>query len=112
MIKGFDNVQLEGLEASFVLQLAEVEAILKEELIITSGYRPVDHPVEAKKSKPGEHTEGLAVDVAAVGGNKVHDIVSAAIAAGIERIGINRHKNFIHLGGSKSRPKSIWTYDK
>lgn len=112
MKKAFESVDLDNLDNHFKAVLEDVEDLLGEELIVTSGYRSPDHPVEAKKSKPGEHAEGQAVDVAAVGGPKVLEIVTAAIAAGITRIGINRHKNFIHLGGSKLRTKSIWTYDK
>ena len=32
-------------------------------LIINSGYRSKEHPIEAAKEKPGIHAEGLAVDV-------------------------------------------------
>ncbi len=111
MIKAFKNVDIENLHKDFVCTITDLEELLGDDLAVTSGYRSPDHPVEAKKSKPGEHAEGKAIDVAAVGGENVLNIVRAALAVGIERIGINRHKNFIHLGGSEVRTKSIWTYN-
>jgi uncharacterized protein YcbK (DUF882 family) len=68
------------------------------------------HPIEAKKNKPGEHTEGLAIDVAAVGGTPVYELVKHAMDLDCKRIGISRKSNFVHLGLSKDRVTSIWTY--
>ena len=90
--------------------LVKLEETLGQELVITSGYRSPDHPIEAKKRNPGEHTEGLAVDIAAVGGTPVYNLVKAAIELGCKRIGISRKSNFVHVGLSPNRVTSIWTY--
>ena len=87
-----------------------IENQLGYEITITSGYRGEDHPIEAAKSTPGVHTTGLAIDVAAIGGTAVYDLVSAAMMAGCKRIGINRKSNFVHLDWDRSRVTSIWTY--
>lgn len=31
--------------------------------VITSGYRPSEHPLEHHKHKPGTHSQGIAVDL-------------------------------------------------
>ena len=90
--------------------ISDIEKLLGYEITITSGYRSPEHPIEAAKSRPGEHTTGLAIDVAAIGGPAVYALVTAAIAVGCERIGISRKSNFVHLGFDKSRVTSIWTY--
>ncbi len=79
---------------------------------LTSTYRSPDHPIEAKKSKPGEHAYGAAVDIACVGGEATFKLVKAAIEVGFTRIGISRKNNFVHVGiGYPGAPETtIWTY--
>jgi len=79
---------------------------------LTSTYRSPDHPIEAKKSKPGEHAYGAAVDIACVGGEATFKLVKAAIEVGFTRIGISRKNNFVHVGvGYSGAPDTtIWTY--
>jgi len=79
---------------------------------LTSTYRSPDHPIEAKKSKPGEHAYGAAVDIACVGGEATFKLVKAAIEVGFTRIGISRKNNFVHVGiGYEGAPPiTIWTY--
>ena len=104
------SVNIEDLHESMIELIEDIEMLIGRELTITSGYRGPDHPIEAAKSKPGEHSTGLAVDVAAVGGTPVYEIVEAAIKLGVKRIGISRKKNFVHIGLDGSRVTSIWTY--
>ena len=79
---------------------------------LTSTYRSPDHPIEAKKSKPGEHAHGAAVDIACVGGEATFKLVKAAIEVGFTRIGISRKNNVVHVGiGFPGAPETtIWTY--
>jgi len=79
---------------------------------LTSTYRSPDHPIEARKSKPGEHAHGAAVDIACVGGEATFKLVKAAIEVGFTRIGISRKNNFVHVGvGYPGAPETtIWTY--
>ena len=80
---------------------------------LTSTYRSPEHPIEAKKAKPGEHAHGAAVDIACIGGEATYKLVKAAIeVVGFTRIGISRKKNFVHVGvGYEGAPKmTIWTY--
>ena len=79
---------------------------------LTSTYRSPDHPIEARKSKPGEHAYGAAVDIACVGGEATFKLVKAAIEVGFTRIGISRKTKFVHVGvGYSGAPETtIWTY--
>jgi len=65
---------------------------------LTSTYRSPEHPIEAKKAKPGEHTYGAAVDIACIGGEATFKLVKAAIQTGFTRIGISRKNlSLIHI---------------
>ena len=110
MTKSNQDVNLEDLDPKMKDFILLLEGTLGRELVCTSGYRSPDHPIEAAKKSPGEHTEGLAIDVVAIGGSPVFEIVEAAIDLGCKRIGISRKSNFIHLGLSPNRVTSIWTY--
>ena len=110
MTKSNQDVNLEDLDPKMKNFILLLEGTLGRELVCTSGYRGPDHPIEAAKKSPGEHAEGLAIDVVAIGGSPVFEIVEAAIDLGCKRIGISRKSNFIHLGLSPNRVTSIWTY--
>ena len=110
MKKANQSVNVEDLDVKMLQFIVDLENTLGYELTITSGYRSKDHPIEAAKSKPGEHTTGLAIDVASVGGTNTYNLVASAIKLGCLRIGINRKNNFCHLGLDDSRVTSIWHY--
>ena len=90
----------------------------KGPLMVSSGYRCPDHPVEAVKEKPGAHTFGKAVDLA-VQGAKALSIIKLALEYGMTGIGVAQQGGgrFIHLdmmnhtddGGRLPRP-TIWSY--
>lgn len=80
--------------------------------VVTSAYRCPDHPIEAKKSAPGAHTTGKAIDIA-VKGHRALRLIELAQQAGIQRIGVNQKGNgrFIHLDVCDDRPSpAIWSY--
>lgn len=80
---------------------------------VSSGYRCPAHPIEARKSNgPGEHSTGLAVDIA-VSGWRAHRLLEVALEHGIPRIGVNQKgsSRFIHLGMNEDYPNpTIWSY--
>jgi zinc D-Ala-D-Ala carboxypeptidase len=84
-------------------------------LVISSGYRCSEHPIEAKKSKPGTHAEGIAVDIA-VSHEKALEVLYKGIAHGFKGIGVNQKGNgrFIHLDIGEmedGRPRPhLWSY--
>lgn len=81
-------------------------------LSVSSGYRCLNHPVEAKKSKPGTHPKGLAVDFA-VSHAKARTLISKAVAnPKLKGLGINQKGagRFIHVDIGPGRENLVWTY--
>lgn len=77
---------------------------------VTSCYRSPEHPIEARKDKPGMHSIA-AIDIQ-VGVEDCHRIVKKAFELGFTGIGINLSgdysKRFIHL--DKRLIPKIWSY--
>ena len=79
---------------------------------ITSGYRCSEHPIEAKKMKPGAHASGCACDVA-VDGQQAHKLLKLAFELGFTGIGVNQKTSgrFIHLDTLTEAPRpNVWSY--
>ena len=75
---------------------------------ITSGYRSKNHSLEAKKpGGPGQHSAGIAADIAVSGGAQRFIIVAKALELGMSGIGIA--KSFVHVDIRQTTPV-IWTY--
>jgi len=81
--------------------------------VISSGYRCIEHPIEASKSRAGAHTTGCAVDIA-VRDDKALKVLEVAIKHNIKRIGVNQKGKgrFIHLDMAEEEYPSpaIWSY--
>jgi uncharacterized protein YcbK (DUF882 family) len=74
---------------------------------ITSGYRDPSHSIEARKTRPGTHTRGIAADIQINSGSEGYVIVREAMKMGLGGIGIA--KNFIHVD-MRDTVQVIWTY--
>jgi uncharacterized protein YcbK (DUF882 family) len=101
------------MRVEFMDALQRVRDLYGAPMIITSGYRHRSHPVEARKATPGEHTLGMAADVAVSGADAVL-LLHIALDMGFERIGVQQHgaARFLHLGlGGPGLPSPmIWSY--
>ena len=103
------------IEHELIDKLQSLREDLGFPFVITSGYRCSEHPVERKKSKPGTHNLGIAVDIGC-SHKQALQIVSAAEGYGFTGIGVNQKGNgrFIHLDIGKAtddRPRPhIWSY--
>jgi zinc D-Ala-D-Ala carboxypeptidase len=93
------------LPLEFLTELQTLREAVDMPLTITSGYRCSEHPIEARKSTPGQHNKG-AVDIAAQGSSAVH-ILKVALDHGWTGIGINV-PSFIHL--DRREEPTIWKY--
>ena len=104
--------EFEKMDPKLLEKLDQLREVYGYPIKLTSTYRSPDHPIEAKKTKPGEHAYGAAVDIACVGGEATFKLVKAAIEVGFTRIGISRKNNFVHVGiGYEGAPPiTIWTY--
>ena len=79
---------------------------------ITSGYRCPEHPIEAKKAKPGAHSSGCACDVG-VEGQDAYQLLKLAFQLGFTGIGVQQKGNgrFIHLDILDQPPRpNVWSY--
>lgn len=106
----FNNFKM--MDENLLSMLDDLREAYGHPIKLTSTYRSPDHPIEAKKSKPGEHAYGAAVDIACVGGEATYKLVKAAMDVGFKRIGISRKNNFVHvgIGYPDAPPVTIWTY--
>ena len=81
-------------------------------LIISSGYRCVEHDLEKSKKVKGAHTTGWACDIAVSRGQAL-DLIETALKNGIKRIGVAQSgsSRFIHLDQAPNFPSpAIWSY--
>jgi len=100
------------MKADFMLKLQTLRSVYGKPMRVTSGYRCPEHPIEAKKSKPGAHASGCAVDIG-VDGADAHQLLKLALAAGFTGVGVQQKGTgrFIHLDtlDSPLRP-TVWSY--
>lgn len=103
---GENNMQHEFME-----KLQAIRTEYGRSITVTSGFRSVKHPVEAKKTHSnGEHTQGMCADIACTNGTDRFRLIQLAFKHGITRIGIAN--TFLHLGiGGKNLPNNVvWDY--
>ena len=106
---------LEKMDAGFMELLTELRAAYAKPMRVTSAYRDPTHPIEAKKSKPGAHTTGKAVDIE-VARSEAYELMHLAFAMGFTGIGVQQKgdSRFIHLDNMTEddgfpRP-TVWSY--
>ena len=104
--------EFDKMDRALLIMLDNLREVYGYPIKLTSTYRSPEHPIEARKAKPGEHAYGAAVDIACVGGEATYKLVKAAIEVGFTRIGISRKNNFVHVGVGYegAPPMTIWTY--
>lgn len=99
------------MQHEFMVILEAIRKDYNKPMRVTSGFRSVKHPVEAKKTHSnGEHTQGNCADIYCDNGADRYALITIALRHGITRIGIAN--NFLHLGiGGKGLPNYvIWDY--
>ena len=99
------------MQEEFIYKLQQLRTAYNKPLIITSGYRDITHPLEAKKSKGGYHTKGLACDVSC-GSQQAHTIGRLALNLGFTGIGFKQkgEGRFIHLDLRPYEERLIYSY--
>ncbi len=102
----------DGIDMDFARTIDKLRDDVGFPLIISSGYRCAEHPIEARKEKPGAHTTGRAVDLA-VTGEQALIVLKAALNMGFQRVGVQQKGSgrFIHLDQALGFPApAIWSY--
>jgi hypothetical protein len=67
----------------------------------------ITHSLEAKKSKPGTHAQGIACDIAVANGVERRQLVKQAFYLGFTGIGVA--KTFVHVDMRETEPV-LWVY--
>ncbi len=105
-----------GMDKDFMIRIEALREQLGFPFPVNSAYRCPEHPIEARKSSPGAHSTGQAIDIG-VQGEKAHMLLDAALQAGFTGIGVSQKGSlgrFIHLDdldGSSERPRpTVWSY--
>ena len=98
------------IDEAFMDKLQTLRTVYGKPMYVTSGYRDPTHPLEARKSKPGDHAKGVAVDIHVFGQDAL-DLLRYALEYGFNRIGVNQKGawggRFIHLGLGTP---AMWSY--
>ena len=101
------------MKSEFMGKLQALRMRYGKPMKITSGYRCPEHPIEAKKEKPGAHASGLACDVG-IDGQQAYELMKDAFALGFTGIGVSQKGSgprFIHLDMLEEAPRpNIWSY--
>ena len=108
---------LGGMDVGFMDKLTELRAAYAKPMVVTSAYRHPTHPIEARKSQPGTHSTGRAVDIAVDRGD-AWEVLHLAMAMGFTGIGVQQKGDgrFLHLDNLQPneferfmRP-TVWSY--
>ena len=103
------------MDQEFMVLLDNIRESLAKPLIISSGYRCPNHPIEAKKAKPGAHATGKAADIA-VAGVDAQRVLLAAMLLDVNRLGVQQKGTgrFIHVDTCTEEDglpsPAIWSY--
>ena len=107
---GEENPNVEAF-TQLIDGLQELRDWYGKPIIVTSAYRSPKHPIEARKTNPGQHSIA-AVDIQ-VPTEDCHKIVAKAFEMGYTGIGINlkgsKKSRFIHLDERRTAPR-VWSY--
>lgn len=88
------------LDPTFRGILEETSAEFGRPFTINSGFRGANHPVEARKKRPGQHSTGSASDISMKGMSEAErqDLVRSLMAKGVKRFGIYKNSpDMLHV---------------
>ena len=101
------------MDEEYMDTLFQVRLAYGKLMKVTSGYRAPSHPIEAAKSRPGEHSMGRCADFAVFGADAIR-LMRIALNHGMTRIGVQQKGagKFLHLGmgGRHLSKPNIWSY--
>ena len=92
----------DGMDEDFVRCLQQLRTIYGKGMVISSGYRSAEHPIEARKPNgPGAHESGKAADIAIYGADAL-ELLTLALQSGLfTGIGVAQKgslgSRFLHL---------------
>ena len=100
---------LDNMSEALIRLLAQIENWSDVSVVLISGSRCIFHNAKVKGARNSAHLRGLAADIFCASGKDRWNIITAAIACGITRIGVG--DTFVHLDIDPSlTPSRMWTY--
>lgn len=79
-----------------------------KKITVTSGARCAKHNKEVGGVASSAHVSGLAVDVAFANSYELYIINQYLYQIGVERIGLNFAKKFVHFDIDETKPKPVY----
>lgn len=111
---GICDGSVDVLEPDFLHKLNLLRMYLNRPVTLNSCVRCKDHPVEKKKQSPGSHFYGIAADIRVSGSRDRYEVIAAAMACGITRVGVANSFVHVDIGDVKFPDKFpanvIWLY--
>jgi zinc D-Ala-D-Ala carboxypeptidase len=97
------------MRPGFMGRLQALRLAYGKPMIVTSGFRCPNHPVEKAKAAPGAHAQGIAADIGVSGADALL-LLRLALEANFQGIGVQQKGSgrFIHLD-TREQP-AIWSY--
>lgn len=97
------------------ITLNQVQAIrddLGQPMAITSGGRCPHHPAEQRKTRPGDHQRGFAVDVSCIDIQHETKLKVLAGRHGATRVAGGAYCGFVHIAWTPTTRKDVptWSY--
>ena len=96
-----------NMQPEFLKKIDELREACGFPFVVNSGYRSPRHSIEAKKSKPGTHAQGIAADIRVQGGHQAYVLQKNAYALGFTGIALGN--GFVHVDLRNTTPVS-WRY--
>jgi zinc D-Ala-D-Ala carboxypeptidase len=99
------------MKPEFMAKLQKLRETYGAPMKVTSGYRCPQHPIEAKKARPGAHASGQAVDIGVQGVRCTH-----APQNGLrswfygDRSPAEGYRQVSALGHARKRSPTVWSY--
>ena len=114
----FPEITSPHMDEDFMRRLIGLRRDFARAMVVTSSYRPLNHPDEIDKDYPGTHTLGRAVDVAIYGGPALR-LFALAVVHGFTGVGVHQSgahaRRFLHLDdldATDHRPRPyLWGYE-
>lgn len=102
------------MQEEFMDILQTIRTEYGKPMTVSSGYRHPTHPVEARKERAGEHSQGMCADIS-VRGKDALELLTIALRLGVKRVGVQQKGSgrFLHLGIGESDyfpTPHIWSY--
>lgn len=92
-----------------LLKLQAIREEFGKPMALTSAYRCENHPEEAKKARPGQHTNGVAFDVLLPWGADRMKLLQLAVKHGAKGFGFAN--SFIHIDFRDATVATSWGYN-